>query len=146
MGTWNFKEAASATDEGFAPITEGRYNMAIEDAIIKPASTGTIMLNITMVVNDDGDFKNRKVWQSFALDKPKSQRFVIQFLKACGTDVWQKDNVSDDDLINAVKGSKGINAYLTPAKTNTGNDTTNASKFMSLDEGAKVTGGSELFS
>lgn len=143
---WNFKEAASSTDEGFAPITEGRYNMAIEDATIKPASTGTIMLNITMAVSDDGDFKNRKVWQSFALDKPKSQRFVIQFLKACGTDVWQKDNVSDDDLINAVKASKGINAYLTPAKTNTGNDTTNASKFMTMDDGAKVTGDSALFS
>ena len=142
---WNFKEAAASTDEGFAPINEGRYNMIIEDAIIKPASTGTIMLNITMAVNDDGDFKNRKVWQSFALDKPKSQRFVIQFLKACGTDVWQKDNVTDDALVAAVKASKGINAYLTPAKTNTGNDTTNASIFMSIDEGAKVSGDSELF-
>ena len=143
---WNFKEAAASTDEGFAPIAEGRYNMAIEDAIIKPASTGTIMLNITMAVSDDGDFKNRKVWQSFALDKPKSQRFVIQFLKACGTDVWKKDNVSDSDLTTAVKSSKGINAYLTPAKTNTGNDTTNASKFMSLEAGAEVTGDSQLFS
>ena len=146
MGTWNFKEAAASTDEGFAPITEGRYNMTIDDAVIKPASTGTMMLNITMSISDDGDFKNRKVWQNFALDKPKSQRFVIQFLKACGTDVWQKDGVTDDDLIGALKDCKGINAYLTPAKTNTGNDTTNARKFMSLKEGAEVTGDSQLFS
>ena len=143
---WNFKEAAATTSEDFAPITEGRYNMIIEDAVIKPASTGTIMLNITMAVNDDGDFKNRKVWQSFALDKPKSQRFVIQFLKACGTNVWEKDNVSDEDLTNAVKAAKGVNAYLTPAKTNKGTDTTNAGKFMTLEKGAEVTGDSQLFS
>ena len=107
---WNFKSAASDMPDGFEPVEEGRYTLKIEDAGITKASTGTTMLQVTMVIDDDSAFKNRKVWKSFALDKPKSQRFVIQFLKACGTDIWEKDNVSDDDLTNAVKAAKGVNA------------------------------------
>ena len=143
---WNFKTATTDLKDGFAPVVEGRYTMAIEDAEIKKASTGTTMLQVTLVITGDGDFKNRKVWKSFALDKPKSMRYVIDFLKAVGTDVWEKDDVSNDDLIKAVKESKGVNAYLTPGKTNNGNDITNADKFMSIKEGEAVSGGSQLFS
>ena len=144
--SWNFKTATTDLKDGFAPVVEGRYTMAIEDAEIKKASTGTTMLQVTLVITGDGDFKNRKVWKSFALDKPKSMRYVIDFLKAVGTDVWEKDDVSNDDLIKAVKESKGVNAYLPPGKTNNGNDITNADKFMSLKEGEAVSGGSQLFS
>tara|TARA_Y100001938_G_scaffold127581_2_gene180585 strand:- start:3178 stop:3615 length:438 start_codon:yes stop_codon:yes gene_type:complete len=144
--SWNFKTATTDLKDGFAPVTEGRYTMAIEDAEIKTASTGTTMLQVTLVINGDGDFKNRKVWKSFALDKPKSMRYVIDFLKAAGTNVWEQDNVTNEDLIKAVKGSAGVNAYLTPGKTNNGNDITNADKFMSIKEGEAVAGGSNLFS
>ena len=144
--SWNFKTATTDLKDGFAPVTEGRYTMAIEDAEIKTASTGTTMLQVTLVITGDGDFKNRKVWKSFALDKPKSMRYVIDFLKAAGTNVWEKDDVTNDDLIKAVKGSEGVNAYLTPGKTNNGNDITNADKFMSIKEGEAVSGGSQLFS
>ena len=143
--SWNFKTATTDLKDGFAPVVEGRYTMAIEDAEIKKASTGTTMLQVTLVITGDGDFKNRKVWKSFALDKPKSMRYVIDFLKAVGTDVWEKDDFSNDDLIKAVKESKGVYAYLTPGKTNNGNDITNADKFMSIKEGEAVSGGSQLF-
>ena len=143
---WNFKSAAADMPDGFAPVNEGRYTLNIDDAQITTASTGTTMLQVTMSISDDGEFKNRKVWKSFALDKPKSMRYVIDFLKAVGTDVWEKDDVSNDDLIKAVKESKGVNAYLTPGKTNNGNDITNADKFMSIKEGEAVSGGSQLFS
>jgi hypothetical protein len=143
--SWNFKTATTELKDGFAPVVEGRYTMSVEDAEIKTAKTGTTMLQVTLVVSDDGDFKNRKVWKSFALDKPKSIRYVIDFLKASGTKVWEKDDVSNEDLLQAVRECTGINAYLTPGKTNNGNDITNADKFMTVKEGEAVAGGGSIF-
>ena len=145
--SWNFKTATPDLKDGFAPVVEGRYTMAIEDAEIKKASTGTTMLQVTLVITGDGDFKNRKVWKSFALDKPKAMRFVIDFLKASGSTVWEKDDVSNDDLVNDVKAKGPVTAYLTPGQTNNGTQITNADKFMTVADGAKVKeGGSDLFS
>ena len=92
--SWNFKTATTDLKDGFAPVTEGRYTMAVEDAEIKTASTGTTMLQVTLVVSGDGDFKNRKVWKSFALDKPKSMRYVIDFLKAAAAKMFKMDGKS----------------------------------------------------
>ena len=144
---WNFKSAASESTTDFEPIEEGRYPLAIEDANINTASTGTTMLNVTMVITGDSSYKNRKVWKSFALDKPKAMRFVIDFLKASGSTVWEKDDVSNDDLVNDVKAKGPVTAYLTPGQTNNGTQITNADKFMTVADGAKVKeGGSDLFS
>ena len=144
---WNFKSAAADMPDGFAPVNEGRYTLNIDDAQITTASTGTTMLQVTMSISDDGEFKNRKVWKSFALDKPKAMRFVIDFLKASGSKVWEKDDVSNDDLVNDVKSKGPVTAYLTPGQTNTGPQITNADKFMTVADGAKVKeSGSDLFS
>ena len=143
---WNFKSASSESSDGFAPVKEGRYTLQVEDASITTASTGTTMLQVTLVVTGDSEFKNRKVWKSFALDKPKAMRFVIGFLKAIGSKVWEKDDVSNDELVADVKANRTVNAYLTPGKTNNGTDITNADKFMSVKEGEKVSAGSsDLF-
>mgnify|MGYP003150893436 CR=1 FL=1 len=110
---WNFKSAASESTTDFEPIEEGRYPLAIEDANINTASTGTTMLNVTMVITGDSSYKNRKVWKSFALDKPKAMRFVIEFLKATGSKIFEKDGVENDALIADLKKDRTVSAWLT---------------------------------
>ena len=145
---WNFKSAASDMPDGFEPVEEGRYTLKIEDAGITKASTGTTMLQVTMVIDGDSAFKNRKVWKSFALDKPKAMRYVIDFLKSSGSTLWKKDNVTNDDLVADLKKRGPVTAYLTPGQTNNGTQITNADKFLSVKEAATVSdegGGSDLF-
>lgn len=142
---FNFKEASENMGDGdFSPITEGRYTLKVETATIGKAKTGTTMLNTQLVITD-GDFKNRKVWKSFSLDKPKAMRFVVDFLKALGSDIWQQDDVSNDALVADVLG-KHVSAWLVPGTTNNGNPTTEASKFKDAAATAATTGGSDLFS
>ena len=143
---WNFKSAASESTTDFEPIEEGRYPLAIEDANINTASTGTTMLNVTMVITGDSSYKNRKVWKSFALDKPKAMRFVIEFLKASGSKIFEKDGVENDALIADLKKDRTVSAWVTPSTTNNGNPTTNATKFLGEKEAAKAGAGSDLFS
>ena len=144
---WDFKNASSNMSDGFEPIEEGRYNLEVEDAQITKASTGTTMLNVTMTVTSD-PYKNRKVWKSFSLDKPKAMRYVIEFFKATENGIWKKDGVENADLIESVKKSKTVSAWLTPATTNNGNPTTNATKFLDLKTASTATtaAGSDLFS
>jgi hypothetical protein len=144
-GKWNFKTAASESTTDFEPVNEGRYPLTIEDATISTASTGTTMLNITMVINGDTAFKNRKVWKSFALDKPKAMRFVIEFLKSSGSKLFEKDDVDNDALIADLRKDRRVSAWLTPGTTTNGNPTTNATKFLGAKEAAKADVGSDLF-
>ena len=125
---WNFKTAASESTTDFQPIEEGRYPLTVEDATIGTASTGTTMLNVTMVITGDSEYKNRKVWKSFALDKPKAMRWVIEFLKATGSKIFEKDGVENADLIADLKKDRSVSAWLVPGQTTNGNPTTNASK------------------
>ena len=143
---WNFKSAANDSTTDFEPIEEGRYPLTIEDASISTASTGTTMLNVTMVITGDSTFKNRKVWKSFALDKPKAMRFVIEFLKSSGSKIFEKDGVENDALIADLKKDRQVSAWLTPGTTNNGNPTTNATKFLGAKEAAKAGAESDLFS
>ena len=143
---WNFKTAASENTTDFEPIEEGRYPLTIEDASITTASTGTTMLQVTMVITGESQFKNRKVWKSFALDKPKAMRFVIEFLKSSGSKIFEKDGVENDALIADLKKGRSTSAWLTPATTNNGNPTTNATKFLSVAEAEKAGAGNDLFS
>ena len=62
----NFKEVGSSSGEGFEALPEGRYSLTVENAEVTTASTGTEMIKVTFIVNDE-KFRNRKLWHNFAM-------------------------------------------------------------------------------
>lgn len=83
---WNkILDEQDGGDDEFAPLPVGPYNVVVEDAEARTASTGRQMLNLSMKVQG-GPYDNRMVWTNvvFTPDNPKAMRFTLKKLKALG--------------------------------------------------------------
>ena len=103
-------------DDGFAPIPEGLYNVVVDKAeLTTTKDTGNPMIKATLKVQDE-PFKNRLVWDNFILTSTALWK-LKSFLDAAGSNVSEGENVSEADIINAMKGAS-VAAYLEPKEYN----------------------------
>ena len=114
----NFKKIGEESAASFDALPMNRYNLKVEDAEMKTASTGSEMIAVTFVVAE-GDYKNRKAWNNFSL-VPKAMVFLHQFLKAAGSKLIENDDVNPEDLVKEMIGLE-VNAYTEPGQTPSGN-------------------------
>ena len=114
---YNLKATGEASGD-FEALPMNRYNLKVEAAEFTKASTGNDMIATTFVVTE-GEFKNRKLWNNFTLT-PAAMVFLFQFLKAAGSDLIDKEDISGSEIANAMVGME-VSAYTEPSKTNAGN-------------------------
>ena len=129
----NFKKIGEESAKSFEALPLGRYNLKVEEAELTKASTGSDMIAVTFVVTE-GDYKNRKAWNNFSL-VPKAMVFVHQFLKAAGSDLIDQEDVTPNDLANAMVGME-VSAYTEPGQTPSGNPKNTLSQWRAVDKGS----------
>tara|TARA_B100001113_G_scaffold353635_1_gene358863 strand:+ start:1703 stop:2125 length:423 start_codon:yes stop_codon:yes gene_type:complete len=129
----NFKEVGAGSGDGFDALPEGRYNLTVENAEVTTASTGTEMIKVTFVVNDE-KFKNRKLWHNFAMTQ-KSLIYLYNFLKAGGSSLLDEDDVDTPVIAKSMIGMK-VSAFTEPGMTPNGNPKNDLSKWVAVEGGA----------
>lgn len=114
MGTYNLKAVSDLKNTSFEALPADRYVLEVLDATVEPTSTGTEMIKVTFVVTQ-GLYKNRKLWHNFPLSE-KSLPFLTKFLKECGSNIVEEEDVSSSVIAQAIIGKK-VTAYTEPGRT-----------------------------
>lgn len=129
----NLKKAkeTSNSDKEFKPLAEGRYPFVVEAGETGEFSTGTPKIEFTFRCEAD-DYKNRKVWHSFALTE-SAQIYLIRFLEALGLEeLTEKDSVSESQIIKAAIGRK-VTAYVEIVTGNNDKQYNNLKNFTAVE-------------
>lgn len=119
----NFGDIKSSTLDS---LPEDRYQVKIENAILKTTNDGlNQMVALTFVVMD-GEFKKRKLWENVTLTE-KSLWRLKQILEFSGSPLAAKE-ADIQDVIDDIIG-RYLDVYAVPDKTNTGNPTNKITTF-----------------
>tara|TARA_Y100000593_G_scaffold85663_1_gene163047 strand:- start:167 stop:577 length:411 start_codon:yes stop_codon:yes gene_type:complete len=127
----NFKDIGQNSGGDFTPLPENRYNVKVEKAEVKKASTGTTMISTEFVITD-GDFKGRKLWNNFTLT-PKAYVYLYNFLKSAGSDMISNEDVDENQVAADMVGLTA-SAFVEPRTTTNGNPTNVMGKFSTVTE------------
>lgn len=127
---FNLKETGENAGGDFEVLPLDRYNLRVEEAQLKKATTGNDMIATTFVITE-GDFKNRKLWNNFTLT-PKAMVFLYNFLKAGKSDLIDKEDVETDEILKAMVGLE-VSAYAEPGLTPAGNPKNTLSKWQAIE-------------
>lgn len=138
----NFKDIGQNTGGDFSPLPENRYNVKVEKAEVKKASTGTTMISAEFVVID-GDFKGRKLWNNFTLT-PKAYVYLYNFLKAAGSKMISNEDVDEDQVASDMVGLSA-STYVETRTTTNGNPANVMGKFSGMDATAATGADANLF-
>lgn len=126
MNSYNLKEVKNG--EGFDPIPEGLYNVIVDKAeLTTTKDSGNPMIKATLKVQD-APFKNRLVWDNFVLT-PNALWKLKSFLDAIGSKVAEGENVTEADILNAMKGV-AVAAYLEPRMSDAGKASNNVKNYQ----------------
>ena len=98
----NFKDIGKNSGGDFKPLPENRYNVKVDKAEVKTASTGTTMIATEFVITD-GDFKGRKLWNNFTLT-PKAYVYLYSFLKSAGSNMISNEDVDENRVASDMVG------------------------------------------
>ena len=116
---------------GFDPIPEGRYIVKCVDAKLGTSQAGNSKIDITLEIQDNEDFKNRKVWHTFTLTH--NAKFALKaFLDACDSNLANDKFDVETLLVELIEST--CSAYITPGKTPTGKDRSTLSNFTKLTD------------
>jgi len=110
----NLKSAKeNISDDGYAVIPEGRYDLIIESGAQKTSkAAGNPMLEVQFKILGP-NFANRKVWHNFMLTDG-SEKFLVFFLEAVGVkDLLEEDDVSTETILRSIIG-KTVSAFNEP--------------------------------
>lgn len=126
----NFKTIGENSNGSFEALPENRYNITVEKAEMRTATTGTKMISAQFTI-DDGDYKGRKLWNNFTLT-PKSQVYLYNFLKAANSPLI---NDADADEVQVAGSMAGLqaSAYVEIKTNNQGNSVNVVSRFSARD-------------
>lgn len=138
----NFKDIGQNTGGDFSPLPENRYNVKVEKAEVKKASTGTTMISAEFVVID-GDFKGRKLWNNFTLT-PKAYVYLYNFLKAAGSKMISNEDVDENQVASDMVGLSA-STYVETRTTTNGNPANVMGKFSGMDATAATGADANLF-
>jgi hypothetical protein len=127
----NFKDVGQNSGGDFTPLPENRYNVKVEKAEVKTASTGTTMISAEFVITD-GDFKGRKLWNNFTLT-PKAYVYLYNFLKSAGSNMISNEDVDENKVASDMIGLTA-SAFVEPRTTTNGNPTNVMGKFSKVTE------------
>ena len=138
----NFKDIGQNSGGDFTPLPENRYNVKVEKAEVKTASTGTKMISAEFVVTE-GDFKGRKLWNNFTLT-PKAYVYLYNFLKSAGSTMITDENV-DEVKVAAEMPGLTASAFVETRTTTNGNPANVMGKFSGTDATAATGTNTTLF-
>ncbi len=138
----NFKDIGQNSGGDFSPLPENRYNVKVEKAEVKKASTGTTMISTEFVVTD-GDFKGRKLWNNFTLT-PKAYVYLYNFLKSAGSNMISNEDIDENQVASDMLGLTA-SAFVETKTTINGNPSNVMGKFSGLDATAATGKNAELF-
>ena len=98
MGSTNWGSLAKDAGDGPAPLPIGDYDIEVEAATYKTASTGSDMFNVTLVVIN-GPNKGRKCWNNIVLkkDSPNAVGMFFGTMRTLGLDAAFFEALPDDD-------------------------------------------------
>jgi len=108
----NLKQNSSKGD--FKPITTNRYGFVIEKAEVNnDDKEGREKINLTLSILGEGEFRNRKVWQSFWLT-PTAIVYLATFIENLdkGSNLLaREDEVESQEICDTIVEAK-FSAYL----------------------------------
>lgn len=135
MSAFNMKEVKNG--EGFEPIPEGLYNVVIDKVeLTTTKEAGNPMIKATLKVQD-APYKNRLVWDNFVLT-PTALWKLKSFLDAIGSKLAEAENVTESDILNAMKGA-AVAAYLEPRMSENGKASNNVKNYQASTITANAT-------
>jgi len=115
---FNVKKGSENAQGPMEALPMGRYPIRVTDAEFGTSGNGNPKIDVTFVVIS-GDYKNRKLWNTFTLTE-KAIVFLGSFLKACGSDLIESEDIEGPALASALVGL-ACTAYTEPSKTPAGN-------------------------
>jgi len=138
----NFKDIGQNTGGDFSPLPENRYNVKVEKAEVKTASTGTKMISAEFVVTE-GDFKGRKLWNNFTLT-PKAYVYLYNFLKSAGSNMINNEDIDENQVASDMVGLSA-SAFVETRTTTNGNPANVMGKFSGIDATSATGANENLF-
>jgi len=132
----NFKDIGENSGGSFEALPEDRYNVVVEKADLKTASTGTQMISAQFAVTD-GQYKGRKLWNNFTLT-PKAYVYLYNFLKAAGSKTIDADDVDETEVASQMTGLTA-SVFVEIKNNNQGNAVNVMSRFSGLDSSSTAT-------
>ena len=138
----NFKDIGQNSGGDFTPLPENRYNVKVEKAEVKTASTGTKMISAEFVVTE-GEFKGRKLWNNFTLT-PKAYVYLYNFLKSAGSAMISNEDI-DENKVAADMPGLTASAFVETRTTTNGNPANVMGKFSGTDATAATGTNTTLF-
>lgn len=124
----NLKKVKETAGDGtYAPITEGRYDLVVDQVQKGESQNGNAKLDVTFTVLGPS-FANRKVWATFSLVE-KAQIYLVRFIEALGLDDLIAEEADVDTIARTMVGKK-VNALIEPEVTNNGNPRSNVSNYI----------------
>lgn len=101
----------------FKPLINNRYGFVIEKAEVATDDKEREKINLTLSILGEGEFKNRKVWQTFWLT-PTATVYLVSFMENLdkGTDLLQREEeVEAEEIAREIVGAQ-VSAYLEAKK------------------------------
>ena len=138
----NFKDIGQNSGGDFTPLPENRYNVKVEKAEVKTASTGNKMIATEFVVTE-GEFKGRKLWNNFTLT-PKAYVYLYNFLKSAGSKMISNEDVDENQVAADMPGLTA-SAFVETRTTTNGNPANVMGKFSGTDATAATGTNTTLF-
>jgi len=132
----NFKNIGENSGGSFEALPEDRYNVVVEKADLRTASTGTQMISAQFAVTD-GQYKGRKLWNNFTLT-PKAYVYLYNFLKAAGSKTIDADDVDETEVAGQMLGLTA-SVFVEIKNNNQGNAVNVMSRFSGLDSSSTAT-------
>tara|TARA_Y100000310_G_C20664417_1_gene806646 strand:+ start:671 stop:1120 length:450 start_codon:yes stop_codon:yes gene_type:complete len=126
----NFKNIGENSGGSFEALPEDRYNVMVEKADLRTASTGTQMISAQFTVTE-GQYKGRKLWNNFTLT-PKAYVYLYNFLKAAGSTAVDSDDIDESEVAGKMVGL-AASVYVEIKNNNQGNAVNVLSRFSGLD-------------
>lgn len=108
---YNLKQAATNNTNGFKALPEDRYLVIIEDGKATKTKLGKDMINWTLKIVK-GKYENRKIWVNSNLEGI-GLSILSSIASACNSDICEKDDVSIEEIIKALRGKK-CSAFIEP--------------------------------
>jgi len=132
----NFKDIGENSGGSFEALPEDRYNVVVEKAELRTASTGTQMISAQFAVTE-GQYKGRKLWNNFTLT-PKAYVYLYNFLKAAGSKAVDSDDIDETEVAGQMVGLTA-STYVEIKNNNQGNAVNVMSRFSGLDNSSTTT-------
>lgn len=110
MASSSWADLAKTAAEGNKPVPANEYNVFVEKAVAKSASTGKKMFAVTFKIMD-GEYKGKPIWNNFTVspENPNALAYFFSHMEALGLDqAFFAGDPSDEQIAAALAGAKAV--------------------------------------